>query len=465
MMPVSHRAAAEGGFRTVTGLTMGRAVGVTFKSGPHPTCLVERSGDDTLLSVSFEPSLGAEGPLAVEIIVLADRSGSMSGRKMETLKNALQTLLRSLHSRTSFNIVSFGTQHVSLFERPVPLNEASFEQASRAVAAFSADMGGTNIREALIEVLASRSSAPQRSVLVITDGEVSDAKQLVSDVKASAGATRVFSVGIGSGSDEWLVVELAAAGNGTCEMVREGSRLESSIARIARRMIAPAVSACVVDFGALPVVTVAPARVPVAAEGEVVRFFALLRNDSANAVDGKHVVTLKLTLASGQVCTPVCCVMACGLTYICYQRTELQAPIDLAAVRTDSCAAFRLYARLLCNEAVGDAARKTATELAVRFNVVTRHTSMVAVDDNSTRSFGASPPVPVRIGDPSLSSAPAYAALSTQWTMDNNIERILNRSETIQELVDQASNLEMSSQVFYRNVSLSYFVCVCEGGG
>jgi hypothetical protein len=53
--------------------------------------------------------------LPLEIVFLVDRSGSMAGERMETVKSTLQLFLRSLPEGSLFNIVSFGDFHEFLF--------------------------------------------------------------------------------------------------------------------------------------------------------------------------------------------------------------------------------------------------------------------------------------------------------------------------------------------------------------
>jgi len=51
-------------------------------------------------------------------VFIVDRSGSMSGGKMETTKEALVLFLKSLPSDARFNVVSFGDSHRQMCEDP-----------------------------------------------------------------------------------------------------------------------------------------------------------------------------------------------------------------------------------------------------------------------------------------------------------------------------------------------------------
>jgi len=53
-----------------------------------------------------------------EYIFVIDRSGSMSGTRMEKAKNSLIFFLKSLPPNCSFNILSFGSTYDSMFKTP-----------------------------------------------------------------------------------------------------------------------------------------------------------------------------------------------------------------------------------------------------------------------------------------------------------------------------------------------------------
>jgi von Willebrand factor type A domain len=86
------------------------------------------------------------------VIFIADRSGSMSGKKMDITKQALQLFIKSLPSQaegvnTYFQILSFGTnfKYLDDIKHPLPYNQENVELATRKIDNFSANMSGTRI--------------------------------------------------------------------------------------------------------------------------------------------------------------------------------------------------------------------------------------------------------------------------------------------------------------------------------
>ena len=74
-------------------------------------------------------------------IFLIDRSGSMYGNRINMAK--LQ------ENGSKFNIISFGSDYYSLFNKNQLVNDKNINDALQKVMQFDADMGGTEIKEAL----------------------------------------------------------------------------------------------------------------------------------------------------------------------------------------------------------------------------------------------------------------------------------------------------------------------------
>jgi hypothetical protein len=126
-----------------------------------PTACVEPNGHNAVDGCTAMLSLvvpiattenNAEPP--GPIVFLIDRSGSMRGGKMAQCVDALQIFLRSLPVGTPFNIVSFGSEHSSLFaEGCLPLDDETLKRATDAVSSMKADMGGTELLTPLREII------------------------------------------------------------------------------------------------------------------------------------------------------------------------------------------------------------------------------------------------------------------------------------------------------------------------
>ena len=93
----------------------------------------------------------------------------MWGQRIEIAKQSLLYFLKSLPDNNSnFNVISFGSKYMPLYENCVVVNEENIEKAINQVYEFKADMGGTELKGALqyIESLAKNSGLPPSKISV-----------------------------------------------------------------------------------------------------------------------------------------------------------------------------------------------------------------------------------------------------------------------------------------------------------
>jgi hypothetical protein len=163
-----------------------------------------------------------------EIIFIADRSGSMGGSKIETLREALAVFLKSLPEQCSFNIYSFGTRFSSLWNQSRPYSQQSLDDAINHVKAFDANLGGTDILSPVQDAIRNRTvkaEDPNFTIqfILLTDGQVWNTGELIQLVQqtktASEGNARFFALGIGDSVSHSLIEGIGREGGGFAEIV------------------------------------------------------------------------------------------------------------------------------------------------------------------------------------------------------------------------------------------------------
>jgi Ca-activated chloride channel homolog len=76
-----------------------------------------------------------------------------------------------------------------------------------------------------------------RTILLITDGQVGNEAPILDLIRDHAPGTRFFTIGIGYGSNEHMLREAARMGNGACEMIAPGERIEHKALRLFGKMM------------------------------------------------------------------------------------------------------------------------------------------------------------------------------------------------------------------------------------
>ncbi len=128
-------------------------------------------------------------PVYSEIICLVDRSGSMSGNRINSVKDCLQLLLRSIPEGTLFNICGFGSSYESIFPHSLEYNESTLQLASQHVNSLTANMGGTEILEPLKSIFnyPPKDGIP-RQLFILTDGSKFFSFRIFLEISISRGS-------------------------------------------------------------------------------------------------------------------------------------------------------------------------------------------------------------------------------------------------------------------------------------
>uniref|UniRef100_F6T0E2 von Willebrand factor A domain-containing protein 5A n=1 Tax=Monodelphis domestica TaxID=13616 RepID=F6T0E2_MONDO len=208
---------------------------------------------DTAMMVSFYPSISvAEGEsTSGEFIFLVDRSGSMNSPlnfekgsqfRISSAKETLILLLKSLPLGCYFNIYGFGSTFDYFFPESVEYTQQTMEEAVQRVKSLKADLGGTEILEALTDIY-SKSCKPNhpRQLFVFTDGEVCDTGLVIAEVQRHSQNHRCFSFGIGEGASTSLIKGIARASGGTAEFIMDKDRMQLKALRSLKRALQPVV--------------------------------------------------------------------------------------------------------------------------------------------------------------------------------------------------------------------------------
>ncbi|WYZ38284.1 hypothetical protein EsH8_III_000198 [Colletotrichum jinshuiense] len=181
-----------------------------------------------------------------EVVFVIDRSGSMEGKKMMDLREALKVFMKSLPVGAMFNICSFGSRHSFLFTKSKTYDQDTLQSAMKHIEGVSANFGGTEIYAPLEETFKRRHKDLDLEVFVLTDGEVWNHDRLFDmvnkHVEGSKGAIRVFTLGVGTNASHALVEGLARAGNGFSQSVSENEKMSGKVVRMLKGALTPHVN-------------------------------------------------------------------------------------------------------------------------------------------------------------------------------------------------------------------------------
>lgn len=186
--------------------------------------------------IMVEPRLPADMEAAPrDLKIVVDCSGSMQGDSIAQARAAVGGILERLRPQDRFTVILFGSSHRLLFPVMVPGDDVTVAAAQRLLGDAMADMGGTEMGAALAaayRVPVREAAAP--TVILITDGEITDVPKVVQAARASG--HRLFTIGVGSAVAEGLLRDLAQATGGACELVAPRDDMAERIVRHVRRI-------------------------------------------------------------------------------------------------------------------------------------------------------------------------------------------------------------------------------------
>lgn len=196
-----------------------------------------------------------------EIVFVLDTSGSMSGFPVEKGKELIRKMLTHLNPHDTFNLITFSGDTAILFPEPVYPTETNLARAAQFLDSRYGS-GGTEMMKAIRAALdPSDASGHLRVVCFITDGFVGNDMEIVGEVKKHPNA-RVFSFGIGTSVNRFLLDKMAEAGRGEVEYVTLQQKAGPAADRLFERMRNPLLTDITVDWGGLPVKETYPALIP-----------------------------------------------------------------------------------------------------------------------------------------------------------------------------------------------------------
>ena len=248
--------------------------------------------DGHIVLASFRPSVPVDGAVDQRTVkVVVDCSGSMGGESIRQAKFAIERILDGLRLGDGFEIVAFGSTQKMLFGEERPVSEASLAEARAFVRDLDADMGGTEIGQALETAYESgKGKLGAADLLLITDGQAWDLGACVE--RARKVQHRIFTVGVGSAVTETFVRALADGTGGACELVSPNEDMAERVHRHFQRMSTPRASARLI-WPQNPI-RMAPMKLESVFDGDTLHAFGWFDGP----VTGD--VTLEIDLGNGQ---------------------------------------------------------------------------------------------------------------------------------------------------------------------
>ncbi|WP_340691801.1 marine proteobacterial sortase target protein [Hyphomonas sp.] len=322
-----------------------------------------------LLMVTPPVATQSAPPPPREITFIIDTSGSMGGESIRQARQSLAMAVQRLAPTDRFNVIEFNSVTNALFSHPVDATPSNIARATNWVERLEAT-GGTEMLPALREALADHGNADGRlrQVIFLTDGAIGNEQQLFETISRNRKDARIFTVGIGSAPNSFFMSRAAELGQGTFTHIGDVDEVAARMGALFTKLESPAITNVAATWPDGSAVEAWPSPLPDVYAGETLVIAA-----HAAAKDGL--------------------VWVSGLNGD--QPWKVGLPVKQAAERKGI---SKLWARKKITSLELDRARSDTLpdlvddqilNVALAHHLVSRLTSLVAVDVTPTRPDGA----------------------------------------------------------------------------
>jgi Ca-activated chloride channel homolog len=199
---------------------------------------------------------------AREYIFVVDVSGSMDGFPLNTSKKLLRDLIGQLRSTDKFNVVLFAGDSTTLSPTSLPATQQNIASAIRLIEEQRGS-GGTELLAAIKQGMGiPRDAGVSRSIVLITDGYISGEEGVFDYIRDNLDQCNVFSFGIGSSVNRYLIEGVAKAGMGEPFIVTQESEAPAIASKFREYIQTPVLTDIQIQTAGFETYDVHPAHSP-----------------------------------------------------------------------------------------------------------------------------------------------------------------------------------------------------------
>ncbi|WP_199246568.1 VIT domain-containing protein [[Phormidium] sp. ETS-05] len=151
-----------------------------------------------------------------DIVFLIDTSGSQSGPPIQQSKALMERFINGLNPQDTFTIIDFANSARALSRQPLPNTAENRQKALNYISNLDAD-GGTGLLNGINTVM-NFPPAPEgrlRSIVLLTDGLIGNDEEIIGMIQRNLKpGNRLYSFGVGSSVNRFLIDRLAEVGRG-----------------------------------------------------------------------------------------------------------------------------------------------------------------------------------------------------------------------------------------------------------
>ena len=328
-----------------------------------------------------------------EYIFVVDVSGSMDGFPLNTAKQLLRDLIGKLRPTDFFNVVLFAGDSSVLSPQSLAANQ---ENIARAIQLLEQQRGsgGTELLAAVENAMKlPRAEHVSRSVVLVTDGYISGEQGVFDYIRENLNKCNVFSFGIGTSVNRYLIEGVAKAGMGEPFIVTNEAEAASVANKFREYIQTPLLTDIQIRSVGFETYDVHPGHLPDLMAQRPIILFGKWRGPVTGSFEltgkrgtGDYVTRFDVSTVQPEEANR-------ALRYL-WARNRIAELSDYGSSQ------------------LADDRIKEITSLGLKYSLLTQYTSFIAVREKVTNTTGAADdvdqplPLPVGVSDLAVGSEP-----------------------------------------------------------
>ncbi|MCC3536623.1 MAG: after-VIT domain-containing protein [Microcoleus sp. PH2017_25_DOB_D_A] len=176
-----------------------------------------------------------------DVVFLMDTSGSQQGEPLAKSKELMRRFIQGLNPKDTFTIIDFANTAQALSATPLANTAQNRQSAINYIDRLQAN-GGTELLNGIQAVMKFPAAPTERlrSIVLITDGYIGNEKEVLALVQRSIKpGNRLYSFGVGSSVNRFLLNRLAQVGRGTSQVIRQDEPSAEAAEKFFRQINSP----------------------------------------------------------------------------------------------------------------------------------------------------------------------------------------------------------------------------------
>ncbi len=318
-----------------------------------------------------------------EMVFVLDCSGSMEGLPLAKAKDAMRHCLGKLNSNDSFQIVRFSDNASALGSSPLRATGLNVLRGLGYLELLRSE-GGTMMIEGIRAALDfPHDPSRLRIVSFMTDGFIGNETEILAAIEEKLGSARIFSFGVGTSVNRYLLDGMARIGRGAVAYVNLTDPANEAVDLFYERASRPALADVEVNWGSLHVSDVYPRVLPDVFVGRPVLI--------TGRFEGEAPTTIQIRGKAGT------------------EQRSFTIDVDPMAAEAEHPGIESVWARWKLRDLSDQEAsnpseqlRREITETSLAYHLLCQYTAFVAVDESERTAGGegvsVAVPVPVPEG-------------------------------------------------------------------